>query len=339
MRAFKMNVYRIVILGLILTTQWTTLSWSQVTPKEKGFTRIDMLYEGLPVTVYKKSKAGEEELEKPVFVFVQGSLPVPVFFNDKSGNLFFGAVPFSITNELLEDYHFLIISKPGVPGVLSKDSLNSNYMYMKDEYHAHDDFTQNDHLEFYVDRNVFLMSELQDKEWFGDTLVVAGHSQGSHIAAMWASHDERVKSLIFLSGSPLGRMGSMLIERRDKGSNTNSLFTYWEGVVENKDDFTAPKGGDSPASEWSFNKPIIDDILSLKIPALIVYGTEDYGIFANDYLRLQAISAGNETKTFKEYPGLEHNFFPKDSTNNIDYSKPHWNEVISDALDWLDTIE
>ena len=71
-------------------------------------------------------------------------------------------------------------------------------------------------------------------------LIVAGHSEGSKIAAKLAVKCKKVTHLIYSSGCPLGRIMAMISQVRATESDTDSKryweseFDYWEQVVNDK---------------------------------------------------------------------------------------------------------
>lgn len=75
-----------------------------------GFRYFSFKYQSDTVHVLIKSKPGEENTKKPLFLFCQGSLPQPLikFYEGQP----FGTFPFN-TDPFLKDYHLVIIGKPG----------------------------------------------------------------------------------------------------------------------------------------------------------------------------------------------------------------------------------
>ena len=72
-----------------------------------------MQYHGDTVDILIKSKKGEINILKPVFLFCQGSLPIPLIIKyDSSGKQkIYNIFPFN-PDSLSKEYHLAIISKP-----------------------------------------------------------------------------------------------------------------------------------------------------------------------------------------------------------------------------------
>jgi dienelactone hydrolase len=73
----------------------------------------------------------------------------------------------------------------------------------------------------------------------------------------------------------------------------------------------------------------------LKIPVLVTYGTKDWGLPYNDFLRVDLIRRHKNNFTFKAYIGTEHNFFPLKADGQPNYDIFNWDKVASDWLKWL----
>jgi hypothetical protein len=111
---------RILLLFALLGNVVTTFAQPK-TPADFGYRHLRMRYQRDTVDILVLSKKGEELKRKPVFLFVQGSLPVPLIKIGEKGP--YGVFPFA-TTDFLPDFHLVIISKPGVPLVAeTKNSL------------------------------------------------------------------------------------------------------------------------------------------------------------------------------------------------------------------------
>ena len=81
-------------LFLFVTLCFSVATLAQTrTAADAGFTHLTLTYKGDPVEVLIKSKKGEEQQQKPLFFFCQGSLPVPLIMY--SGNDMYGTFPFN----------------------------------------------------------------------------------------------------------------------------------------------------------------------------------------------------------------------------------------------------
>ena len=115
-------------------------------------------YKGDTVNILVLSQKGEELKRKPVFLFVQGSLPSPVLKYNKDEN--FGVFPFE-TAGYLPDYHLVIISKPGVPLVTDVRTLTPRYEYNDPKTgQVPAAYCQRNYLEYYVARDAAVLRYL-----------------------------------------------------------------------------------------------------------------------------------------------------------------------------------
>lgn len=307
-------------------------------PEDFGFRHLKAIYQKDTVDILILSKKGEEQKVKPIFLFLQGSLPTPLIILDEKGP--YRVFPFK-ADSMLADYHLAIISKPGVPLVLEKTKLQPNYTYLNPVTKAFPQkFISNDNLDYYVERDAVVIKYLKKQKWVAkNRFVIAGHSAGSAIAAKLAMVSKNVTHVIFSGGDPMGRMATMIENLREdstaKESELEEEFTYWEKTV-NDSENTDTKTGDSNKTNYSFSIPPINYLQKLKIPVLIAYGTKDYGAPFNNFLRLETIRLKKKNFTFNAYFGLEHNFFGFNKDGSVNYKVYNWDKV---GLDWKHWLE
>ena len=309
---------------------------------EFGFRHLQSLYKGDTVDILIKSKKGEEQIKKPLLLFCQGSLPIPLIikYNENGKKGIYNVFVFN-TDSLINNFHVAIINKPFVPLIADKNSLSNALTFTDSLGNYSTDYTKRNLLDYYVDRNIQVIKFLQKQRFISSArLIVAGHSEGSAIAATIAFKFKKVTELIYSGGSPLGRIMS-IIERarneqlKDTSRNINEIFEYWRKTVENKSDDNST--GDTFKGLYQFsNPPLMEMLLKLNIPVLVTYGTKDFGAFAqNDYLRIAAISKKKKNFTFKDYVGLDHNFFPLLQNDKPNYDVFNWDKVADDWRRWL----
>lgn len=333
------NSARKTVLSPILAIAFLSIANAQEDSslQKFNFRYFKLVYKKDTVNILVKSKKGEELKQKPLFFFCQGSLPIPLILLDEKGP--FGTFPFT-ADSVLDDYHLVIIGKPGVPVVTEIDKLNKDFTYYDTKTGKFPkEYIQRNYLEYYVNRNKEVINYLQKQLWVNkNKLVVAGHSEGSSIAATMAVKIKTVTHLIYSGGNPLGRM--MTIITRSRQNETDSLstdlsFTEWKNIIEQPEN-TEAAGGDSYKTTFSFSKPLIGIFSKINIPVLVSYGTKDYGAAPfNDYLRLEMIRIKKPTIFFKAYIGKEHNYFSLKKDGETDFDDYNWDKVIHDWLIWL----
>lgn len=287
--------------------------------------------------------------KKPIFLWCQGSLPVPLFCEvDGYGYYFIGG---GISNfdqkEIVKNYHLVIISMPKTPVLAKKENLNSSFQYIPNAANQNQfltSYVEADYLDNYVQRASVVLKFLKKQKWVNnEALVVAGHSQGTKIATKIAVENKRVTHLGMFAANPFGRidqyvrearlnaqMGLISWERADSIMNDNYAF-YNE--INNEDSIAA---NPSLIAWKTFTETYYDDWLSLDIPIYLAYGTEDRTADLCDIVPLFFIEKNKNNLTLKRYLGLEHNFFELTPDGRTNYEKGHWNEVMKSFVNWLE---
>jgi len=309
-------------------------------PEDYGFRHLQTVYKGDTIDILIKSKKGEEQKKKPLFIFCQGSLPIPLIIkyndNDKKGIYpFFVFNPDSLSNE----YHLAIINKPNVPLIADQKSLNADLTYSDSTGKFPKKYIERNLLDYYVDRDIAVIKFLQNQIWVsGDKLVVAGHSEGSTIAAKLAFSFSKVTHLIYSGGNPCGRILTMIEQQRAHESDTakygEMAFSNWKNIIDNPENMDASHG-DAYKATYQFSIPPMNYMEKLKIPVLITYGTKDFSCPFNDYFRTEMIRQKKKNFTFIAYIGVEHNFFPLNANGETDFGIFNWDKVADDWRNWL----
>jgi dienelactone hydrolase len=328
-----------IFFSILIIIHFQVLHAQQNLRLEKfGFRYFSIIYEKDTVNVLVKSKKGEELKQKPIFFFCQGSLPVPLILLDEKGP--FGTFPFT-ADSIISDYHLVIIGKPGVPVVAEIAKLNKDFTYYDTKTSKFPkEYTQRNYLEYYVNRNKAVINFLQKHSWVSKKkLVVAGHSEGSSIAASMATQIKTITHLVYSGGNPLGRMMTIITRGRQNETDSLStgelLFTEWKKITE-QPEISETNEGDSYKTTFSFSKPLIESFSKINIPVLVSYGTKDYGAAPfNDYLRFEMMRIKKPDIFFKAYIGKEHNYFSLKKDGETDFDDYNWDKVVHDWLIWL----
>jgi len=305
--------------------------------KDYGFRHFQVVYKSDPVDILVKSAEGEEEKQKPLFLFCQGSLPIPlILYDDKGG---FGTLPFK-PDSLARYFHVAVISKPFIPLLADIRNLQNDYCYRDSSRNFPSDYIQRNLLSYYTARNLDVITFLQNQHWISkNKLIVAGHSEGSTIAAKMATQSKKITHLIYSGGNPFGRILTIISRNRKMESDSMQLaertFKNWESIIQEPEKLDASHG-DANKNIYEFSIPPILYLQDLKIPVLVLYGTKDEGAAPfNDYLRVELIRRKKANFTFKTYLGTEHNYFGLRPDGQPDYDKFNWDKVALDWLKWL----
>ncbi|MGY3087831.1 dienelactone hydrolase [Hymenobacter sp. UYAg731] len=297
-------------------------------PEAFGYRRLTVMFGPDSVQVLLLSKPGEEQQKKPLLLWEQGSLPMPLVLYDERGA--FAAFPFH-PKKVLESCHLAIISKPGLPLTFDVTGQNPNAIGQRQPPPY---YCARNYLDYYVRRDEAVLRYLKKQPWVdAQHVVVGGHSQGTAVVAHLAAVPGLVSRAVYLSGNPLGRQMSMLAEGRQAAdtSRTGNTFRRWQQVV--ADPTRADCQGDDPRNSYGFAASEIPELLRTRVPVFVGFGTLDRGVAGDDYLRLETIRQHRANFTFREYPGREHNFFGM-KNGQIDYDDFYWDQVGEDFLRW-----
>lgn len=284
-------------------------------------------------------------VKKPVLLFCQGSQPVPLFFDFPDQ----GIIPVTLNNfdvsEMKKNYHVVVISMPKTPVTVGWDHLNKQYNYVLDtasEYSYDPEFVKADYLENYVARANQVLKYLSKQKWVDNgQLVVAGHSQGSHVALGLAHANKNVTHLGLFGFNPLGRIDQYIRMARKQAEAGEITWQQADSIQkEHYEEYQSYYKPDSTqysafSNSWkSFSKSQLNELINLEIPVYIAYGSNDINGDFCDLLPLYFIEKGKSNYRVLRYPNLEHNFFPIDKNGNPDYQNGRWFVVMNEFVFW-----
>lgn len=284
--------------------------------------------------------------KKPVFLFCQGSLPVPLFF-DIQGKIYMsgGGVSNFDVREIQKHYHLVVISMPKTPVIVQEKNLNNQYCFVPDTSKPDvflKEYVEADFLQNYVDRANRVLKFLRKQPWVNNQkLIVAGHSQGSKVATKIAVSNKKVTHLGLFAANPFGRVDQFVRQARKDAETGKISWEEADRQMEGQYDyFKLANKPDSLARHpelkaWkTFSEPFLDDWLSLSIPIYLAYGTADRTSDLDDIVPLFFIQEHKNNLTIKRYLKMEHNFFEVDETGRAHYEKGHWVEVMRAFVGW-----
>lgn len=332
---------RLLLLLALLSATGQTLAQPK-TPADFGYRHLRMRYQRDTVDVLVLSKKGEEMKRKPLLFLAQGSLPKPLLLYDAHGaySVFVFAKPGS---QCLDTYHLAIAGKPGVPVVAATKDLQPNFTYNDPRTGLPPvAYCQRNYLEYYVRRDAAVLRYLARQPWVdASDISAAGHSEGSAIVARLTHHPGPLRRVIYLSGSPLGRILTIVTGLRKLAADSTiaeNELRHWRETVAapHAYDCSIPNDSNLTTASFSESQNPLQDFLHTRIPVFVGYGTRDDAAVQNDYLRLEIIRAGKTNFTFRAYPGLEHNFAGF-TNGQVDYDKWNWDRVARDFLAWMQT--
>lgn len=291
-------------------------------------------------------RVAKDSLQKPTIVFCQGSLPIPMVVDSKDYRWIPALSNFNYYS-LLDKYHFVVISMPNTPVEISDEKLTSSYEYKPNNKHV-EKYRQNDYLEKYVERGNAVLNYLRQQDWVRkDRIIVIGHSQGSHISLELGLQNTDIYAVGCLSLNILGRVSQFLLESRNevrRGIATDSIaqkdieetYEWWEDICR---DTTEIKIGNTKQTWRSFSRPFINDIVNLKMPVYVAYGTEDNGPCMCDLLPLFFELKGKHDYKMHAFTGCGHNFETILPDGKHDFDNMHWQDVIDEFIEWCENLK
>lgn len=295
------------------------------TTEVSNFSKIELLTKNDTITFLITKN--EYKKPKPVIVFLQGSLPIPIIQSHQKTIFPFEIKPY------LDLYHFVIIARKGVP---IQGDYNENDKIL-DEYH------QNNNLYYRVNQANEVVNYLR-KQTFIDKnkIYVIGHSEGYRVASKLAEKNKKISKLVCMSANPFNRNTEAILK------NQIAQFTSDNDSISQKNIASLIKDFQSIGNDISVYKNKIEiynwasyevelplnSFKKINKPLLVVYGTNDIGASQN-YLLPFLLT--NKNITLKAYPNYGHNFeqIIYDSHKKPIETTYHWDAVFKDVSDWL----
>lgn len=285
--------------------------------------------------------------KKPIFLWCQGSLPVPLYINFENYGLWLhgGGIANFDYEKIRKHYHLVVISMPKTPLIVNDSMLNDEKWYYGDSPNKNIPsitFQMANYYRNYITRAIKVLKFLKQQNWVDNSkLVVAGHSQGSKIATGIAANYKNVTKLGLFASNPLGRIDQSIRKLRKEAEQGRISWELADKQMEKQYEYfkTAidpeKMAKDPSLLAWStFSDPMIEDWLMFNKPIYLAYGTNDIASDFCDLIPLYFIRQRKNNLTYKRYFNLEHNFFELNDQNEIDHTKPHWKEVMDSFLQW-----
>ncbi len=345
-----------LFLTAILISSLTSSVFAQYTQRKVGKCTVFTIpfvgsFAGDSITFAVVGERGELTKKKPIFLFRQGSLPIPLFtINPKTRLPALTELPTTCYSHQPEQYS-IMIAKPGVPVIVEDTYLDTlfstrekpNRAMYPTTYMAHN------YLDYYVEQTNAVLSFVLKQPWAdANRVVLAGGSEGYHVAIKTAYTNRRVTHLIASSGGLEGRLQSMILAERAKGytgeytqeeaqRSVEALQQEWATICRDSLNVNATTG-DPNRTTYSFSHGLNKAyLLALTIPICIIYGTADVGSTSNDILPLEFARRGKTNLTVRAYLNHDHTYhkLSYDAAGNV-LSKVYRGEAVeNDYFEWL----
>lgn len=335
---------RHIYCGLLLLL--TSVAVTQTPRPVSGlhYTRFDIPWaKGDTARMVVSDEGADLTRKKGVFLFIHGSLPTPLaLFED---TVAYGVFPFDC-REFRDQYHFIAVSKPGIPLVSQVRDLNPQMCFVDTATGIPPEaFRQNNHLDYYVAQHTAVLNWVLHQPWAdASRVIVCGGSQGATVASKLASVHPAITHLMYYSGNPNGRLDEEVrrlqqdvatgkISGVTAAQKMEELHQYWAWLYANADQVDVPNSSDVPKTTVSFSSPARAWLTQLNIPVLVAFGTADITAAPCATLPLDFLRAGKQNLTLKIYPNYDHHFFE----NKGDGSAPEYrmNEAFREWMAWV----
>lgn len=279
---------------------------------------------------------------KPVLLYLDGSGSYPLFMYQQQG--YGSTVPFPV-DSLSAHYHFVIISKPGVPFVdtVEVDTLSGYPIYPEPA-----EYTKRLSLDWRVNAALQVISACKKQLKVKDgKFAVIGISEGAQVAPKVAAMSKDIKALITLGGNAVNQFYDFTCENRLSAERGEISYEEAERNIDSlnavfADIFAHPTSTDKfwfghTYLRWaSFcNEDPLSHYMKVNVPIYVAVGSADKNsqVVNIDLLRHAFVRAGKNNLTMHVYAGLDHFFSRQEKPDVAPVS--HYREVIHEALTWL----
>lgn len=338
-------------LPLLVALHLTTFAFAQTTRLE-DLCQVFHLPDGKDTTTFIVFGSKDDlKVKKPLFLFRQGSQPTPFIHLD--GGKYYLATPFHF-RDYKQEYHFVMIQKPGVRLVADTTFLGEYTKALRQpnppEKFVSPTYLKNNHRDKYTAQCDQVINFLVEQPWIDRRKVVfCGGSEGFTVGAdLVANHNRFVTHTILFSGRNGRRFEYEIWSARQQvaqGELTpeqgqqqiEKLYQIWEDICHNPTAIDK-RFGDTYYAWHSFSVNNLDNLLKIKTPLYIAYGTADEEMARDlDALPLEFIANGKKNLTLRAYYNHDHQFFEvkKDATGTITDRIYRGDEVARDWMEWL----
>ncbi len=340
---------------LLLFNFVSLISFSQVKLNSENFSTLSAFNAELHVVndinFLVFNKLVNNVTKKPTIIFITGSQFYPFFIDEA-----LGAFPFDV-NQFLDDFNFVVVSKPGIPVFANSDRNKSLKSASEAGYYSDSlgnipqEFTLNNNCNYYVNSHLQVIKYLKTKTWVDiSKLYVIGHSQGTKIATQLALKTRLINKLVLLAPANIySRFHEEIRKVRTLefcGELTNnkaqyivdSIISRFKELENNKNEKTKLFDEGTYYSYYSFTESnIYDHIFKIKQKTLILYGTNGTKDIDCDYLQLELVKRKIKNINVVPKVGYDHSFYKSnwnvkneiiDRTNEFDF-------IMQEVINWL----
>jgi hypothetical protein len=337
-----MNMRKQLISALLLLTTIYQVNGQKITLDQLGFKHFTINDKSLgEINYYISSK--DIDKPKPILLYLDGSGAFPLFQYTERG---IGSSVVIDFRNLSNEYHIILISKPGVP-FLDSVKMDTGIPI----YKTPKTYKEKLSLDWRVNSaKLVLNKSIKKLNVANKKVAVIGLSEGFQVGAKLASIDKNVSHLMLFVGNGLNQIYDFIIQNRtdtQSGAipleiaqkNIDSLYVIAKDIYENPNSTDKEWYGHTYLRWSSFtNNNPSENILSLNIPVYIVAAANDRNtsVLGTDYLYLESIRQKKKNIFYTVFP-VDHSLNEpiKDENGKIVSMKNHRTEILNASFEWL----
>ncbi|HSF89349.1 MAG TPA: hypothetical protein VLA46_08025 [Saprospiraceae bacterium] len=336
-------IIRFVLFSLAFV-YYASISAQQYTPEQLGWKQFSINHQETGAINYYVTLNTIRQ-EKPILLYLDGSGSYPLYQYTERG--IGSSVPLDY-QKLSEDFHIIIISKPGVPFIdtVATDSLTGYPLY---ETPA--EYIRRLSLDWRVTAaEMVLKDAIKNLPEDKSKIAVLGISEGFQVGAKLIAGNKKITHAVLMVGNGLSQFYDFIIQNRldaqtgaldaaQAQENIDSLNATFRDIYANSKSTERNWYGHTYLrwSSFSQSNPT-DNILSTNIPVYIVACANDRNtsVLGTDYLYLESIRRGKTNITYNVYP-YDHMFNEviRDDQGQVISVNHRMKEVMDSALLWI----
>lgn len=335
----------VVICFLYLIIKPTLGQSPILSPEKLGYSTHSLVRSELG-TVNYLVRSLHEKPNQPILLYLDGSGPYPLFQRMKNG---FGSTLVIQDQQLLDQFKWVLISKPGVPFV---DSVEFDPTTGVPHYPAPKEYTQRLSLQWRVDAAKAVIDELLGKHQLKpDQLIVVGVSEGFQVGAKLAAIEPRITHVGLFVGNGLNQFYDFVIAERMKMERGEQTYAETQRAIDEiwkaaREIYADPESTDKnwmghTYRRWSSftSEDPVHSLLKVRVPIFVACCALDKNtsVLSADYIPLEFMREKRTNLTYKIYP-YEHSFveLSKDKHGNTTGVNSHFEEVFREFTKWLE---
>jgi esterase/lipase len=322
-----------MIQKLILFLFLQTLLFGQ-SPEQQGLKEYKIPYkkDTIHFYIYKP-----DSLKTKVFLYLQGSVNLPMTNADENGDCCYNNYPKNIMKSFPKDYAFVYIQKVGLP------------FYVKDlkSYSKNQIFYEYDNVEDRAEIANKVIDYLSKKIYpKSKVFAVLGHSEGGDVATKLATLNKKVTHLCFASCNGTSQAYTDILFTRRKmylneitaseaQKRLNEYYRGLDSVFKKPNSTNDYFRGNNFKWHSTFNQPPINNLLKLTIPIFLTIGSADekVPVESSDFIVSEFIRNRKTNLTEKIYLNCNHGYI---ETNSDGSKKDRWKDLFIDYIEFIE---